>query len=220
MHMKTYPSSSLPALTLWLVRHGESSINAGTWSTNPADARLTLLGQEQAQTAAVSVTETPDLIICSPFIRAKESADYISKIWPTVPLNIWPIQELIYLSPTKMLPLSPAERKGRIADYWQKAEPFYRDGDDAESFANFLARVQQFHSQIIQQQGFVVVVGHGLFFQAFQLGLTHGFEPTSDWIRLFRQYETNQPIKNSEWLKITRNSAGTLEVIASSPIED
>ncbi|MDR3502397.1 MAG: phosphoglycerate mutase family protein [Legionella sp.] len=213
--MKAYPSSSMSSLKLWLVRHGESSINAGIWSTNPADARLTLLGQEQAQTAAASITETPDLIICSPFIRAKESANYIGQNWPTTPLSIWAIQELIYLSPTKMFPLSPAERKARIADYWQKADPCYCDGDDAESFANFLERVRQFHSQIIQQQGFVVVVGHGLFFQAFQLGLTHGFEPTSDWIRLFRQYETTQPIKNSEWLKIMRNRAGSLEVMSS-----
>ncbi|MFJ1268569.1 histidine phosphatase family protein [Legionella lytica] len=214
--MKTYPSNSMPSLTLWLVRHGESSINAGTWSTNPAEARLTLLGQEQAQAAAASISKTPDLIICSPFIRARESADYISKSWPTAPLNIWPIQELIYLSPSKMFPLTPEERKARIADYWQNADPDFCDGDDAESFTSFLARIRQFHAQVIQQQGFVVVVGHGLFFQAFQLGLTHGFEPTPAWIRLFRQYETNQPIKNSTWLKIKRNGAGNLEVIPSS----
>ncbi|CAM4451035.1 MAG: 2,3-bisphosphoglycerate-dependent phosphoglycerate mutase [Legionella sp.] len=213
--MKAYPSSPLSSLTLWLVRHGESSINAGTWSTNPADAQLTILGQKQAQTAATNITETPDLIICSPFIRARESADFISKNWPKVPLNIWPIQELIYLSPAKMFPLSPVERKARIADYWQNADPDYCDGDDAESFANFLKRVRQFHTQVIQQQGFVIVIGHGLFFQAFQLGLTHGFEPTADWIRLFRQYETNQPIKNSEWLKIRRSSVGSLEVVSS-----
>ncbi|WP_252579958.1 histidine phosphatase family protein [Legionella lytica] len=218
--MKIYPSNSMPSLKLWLARHGESSINAGIWSTNPADARLTLLGQEQAQTAAAHIIETPDLIICSPFIRAQESANYISQIWPTVPLNIWPIQELIYLSPAKMFPLSPAERKARITDYWQKADPCYCDGDDAESFANFLGRVRLFHTKIIQQQGFVVVVGHGLFFQAFQLGLTHGFQPTADWIRLFRQSETSQPIKNSEWLKIMRNSAGNLEIIPSTPFKD
>lgn len=177
-------------------------MNAGTWNPNPEQACLSSLGKKQAQKVASGITQQPDLIVSSPLIRARESAWYITNRWPDTPKVIWPIQELIYLSPAKMYPLTPEERKARIHDYWQRNDPVYRDGEDAESFANFLARVRQFHDRIRQQHGFVVVIGHGLFLKAYQLGLAHGFHTTSDWMHLFRQQERMHPIQNSELLKI------------------
>ncbi|EHL31990.1 histidine phosphatase family protein [Legionella drancourtii] len=192
----------MSTLNLWLIRHGESSANAGVWNPNPASAKLTPLGREQAQKVAAKIIEQPTLIISSPLSRAHESAQYIMQDWPATATCTWPIQELIYLAPTKLQHLSLIEKKERINTYWEKSDPFYCDGEGAESFATFLQRLQQFHEQLCQQQGFVVVVGHGLFFKAYQLGLTYGFQATSEWMHLFRQQETMHPIKNSELLKL------------------
>ncbi len=192
----------MSTLNLWLIRHGESSVNAGVWNPNPASAALTPLGREQAQKAATEIIEQPTLIITSPLQRAQESAQYIRQDWPKTVTSIWPIQELIYLAPTKLQHLSPLEKKERINIYWEKSDPFYCDGEGAESFATFLQRLLQFHEQLCKQQGFVVVVGHGQFFKAYQLGLTYGFQATSEWMHLFRQQETMHPIKNSELLKL------------------
>ncbi len=190
------------SLRLWLIRHGESHVNAGVWHANPNEAVLTARGEEQAQQVAAEINEAPTLIITSPLSRAQQSAEYIMQRWPQSPTTIWPIQEIVYLSAEKMGRLSPKERKLRVNEYWQRSDPFYCDGGNAESFASFLQRVISFHEQIVNHQGLLVVVGHGQFFKAYQLGLTHGFKISSDWMRLFRQQETMNPIKNSELLRL------------------
>lgn len=192
----------MSTLTVWLIRHGQSSINAGVWNPNPASAALTALGQEQAQQVAAEIKVQPTLMISSPLLRAQESAQYILHDWPETTTTIWPIQELSYLAPSSLQHLSAAERKARITTYWEKGDPYYCDGDGAESFASFVQRLLHFHAQLSQQQGFVVVVGHGQFFKAYQLGLTYGFQATPAWMHLFRQQETMHPLKNSELLKL------------------
>lgn len=189
-------------LKLWLIRHGETEVNCGRWSDKPAETCLTPLGKEQAQNAAQQILEPPDLLIKSPLVRAKQTADFILNHWPNTSITTWPIEELIYLSPSRLCKLSPLAKKKEVEKYWQKNDPHYCDGKDAESFADFLQRVKQFHQQIIQQQGFVIVVGHGQFLKAFQIGLNHGFKVSSDWMSLFRQTETTNPLKNGEIVRL------------------
>ena len=189
-------------LELWLIRHGQSSINAGVWTTSPANASLTDLGKEQAQSVVAEITIQPDLIITSSMQRSKESAYYVMQTWPTTPAEVWSIQEFIYLSPSKLAQVDAAEKKARINEYWRRGDPSYCDGSDAESFASFLRRVSQFHTQILKYQGFIIAVGHGQFFKAYQLGTTRGFKPTTEWMQHFRQQETSHPIHNSEIIKI------------------
>lgn len=189
-------------LRLWLIRHGTSSSNAGQWSANPNAAQLSEFGKEQAQQVALEINEPPTLIITSPLMRAQESAAYLLHEWPQTPCCIWPIQELVYLSPTALQGLTKEERKARIDAYWTRCDPYYQDGEGSESFASFLQRVAQFHQRIIKEVGFVVVVGHGQFFKAFQLGLTKGFEVGSEWMRIFREQEVRCPMKNSEIYKL------------------
>lgn len=186
------------SLKLWLIRHGETDINKGLWSNKPAEANLTDQGKAQAEAAASKLTQAPDLIIMSPLKRAKDSAAYLLQKWPETPSCIWPIQELIYLSPTKLEHLSQEERKESINRYWQNCDPTYCDDVDTESFESFLKRAEHFYHQITPLQGFVVVVGHGQFFKAFQLGLNYGFTPSAEWMKLFRQQEVTNPIKNGE----------------------
>lgn len=190
-------------LTLWLVRHGESTMNRGVWTQNPAASELTETGIEQAKETAMRVTEQPDLIISSPMLRAEQTRSYISNNWPKAPTSIWPIQELIYLSPDKLQDLTPTEKKQLIESYWEQSDPLYRDGEHAESFDSFLQRVHQFHRNIMKHQGFIVAVGHGQFFKAYQLGLLHGFQASAAWMKRFRQEEIKKPMKNGEIYRIT-----------------
>ncbi len=189
-------------LKLWLIRHGETEINAGNWSAKPFETHLTSLGREQAKNVATEITEQPDLLIISPLPRAKETAEFLLNQWPNTPYQTWPIQELIYLSPKRLQQLSSLARKEEIKRYWQKNDPYYIDGDDAESFAAFLQRIVHFQTEIVKQRGFVVVIGHGQFLKAYQLGLTYGFALTPEWMSLFRQQETANPMKNGEILKL------------------
>ncbi len=67
--------------------------------------------------------------------------------------------------------------------------------------------MKDFHSHILQQEGFIITIGHGQFFKAFQLGLKQGYTASPEWMTLFRQEEVNNPIKNGEIIKINQRSA-------------
>lgn len=189
-------------LKAWLIRHGQSNINAGNWSPKPAESGLSLQGKQQSQEAADMIIEKPDLLIMSPLLRARETATFILNKWPDIPCVTWPIEEFIYLSPTRLQYLQPSERQEQITCYWEQAKPYYCDGEDAESFAHFLGRVVTFYTKLLQQQGFVICVGHGMFFKAVQMHLECNLQPTAEGMQRFRQAEISYPIHNGEILKM------------------
>ncbi|KTD60071.1 histidine phosphatase family protein [Legionella shakespearei] len=189
-------------LNLWLVRHGETEVNRGVWSINPNDTVLTSRGKEQAEKIAEQVRHKPDLFLVSPLIRAQQTSQYFINKWPDTAIINVAIQEFVYLSPQRLALLSQEERRVQINEYWQKADPFYCDGDDTESFAGFLQRVAAFHDSLLAMEGYVVAVGHGQFFKAFQLGLTYGFNPDKKWMQQFRTQETTFPLGNGEVMKL------------------
>lgn len=72
---------------LYYTRHGESLINTGdVWADKPgssADLPLTDLGRSQAKAGAMKAKEAgilPDIIICSPLARARETAIIMAEI--------------------------------------------------------------------------------------------------------------------------------------------
>ncbi|MCP0913164.1 MULTISPECIES: phosphoglycerate mutase family protein [Legionella] len=192
----------MPDLNLWLIRHGETEVNSGTWSKTPNETCLTARGIEQARKSAAQILRQPDLFIVSPVIRAQQTSEFFTQKWPKTPTINLPIQEFAYLSSQRLGELSQAEIQANIKEYWQKCDPLFCDGKDAESFADFLKRVFAFYQAVLKMRGFVIAIGHGQFFKAFQLGLTHSFTPDANWMRLFRKLETLNPIMNGEIIKL------------------
>ena len=189
-------------LKLWLVRHGQTTINAGLWNNQPTEVSLTELGEEQARAVAKQVTEQPDILIVSPLKRAQQTAQFILEHWPNTPVETWPIQEFLYLSPQIMQDLDEVKRKETIASYWQEGNYLSCHGDSAESFSDFLKRVSDFQERLKTLQNFAIVIGHGQFFKAYQLGLKYGLTPSADWMRRFREQEIANPLKNGEIAKL------------------
>ncbi|MPS27656.1 histidine phosphatase family protein [Pigmentiphaga sp.] len=186
----------------WLIRHGQSTANAGAPTSEVGASPLTALGREQAQRAARQVDRGPDLLIVSPFLRAQETAAPILERWPGTPMQVWPIQEFTYLSAIKCAGLTVHERRPLADAYWQRADPGYRDGDDAESFAGFADRLRAFDERLRALRGFIVAVGHGQFFHAYQLALARGLETTPQWMRRFRETDLASPIGNGQIVRI------------------
>lgn len=191
-----------PTLT-WLVRHGQSTSNAGLPATGFGDAPLTALGHQQALNLADKVRRQPDLVIVSPCLRARETAEPILARWPQVRSETWPIHELTYLSPARCQGTTAETRGPMVEAYWRHCDPDYRDGPDAESFRSFMARLGDFHHRLTStDSGFVVVVGHGQFFRAYLMGRDEGFIPSSDWMKRYRSEETARPIANCEVVEL------------------
>src|SRR6185437_15077463 len=108
-------------LTVWLIRHGQSTANARQASKT---VTLTELGKKQAHIAAQNIIQPPDLIVTSPLPRAIESAQPICKIWPDARCEQWPIQEFTYLSSKHFYSMTPDERIQVIKTYWENGEPY------------------------------------------------------------------------------------------------
>ncbi len=193
----------MPPTVAWLVRHGQSTSNAGLPAIGHGDVPLTALGEKQALEVANRVKRQPDLLIVSPFLRAQATAEPIRSRWPSVPCETWPIQELTYLSPARCHGTTGASRRPWIEEYWRRCDPDYRDGPDAESFRQFMKRLGDFHDRLLTvDDGFVIAVGHGQFFRAYLLARLVNFASSAQWMMDYRSAETAQPIANGEVIEL------------------
>ena len=190
-------------MKIWLLRHGESASNAGLPVNGHDEVPLTATGVAQATAAAARLRQAPDLLIDSPFLRARASADAVAQRWPSVRRETWPIQEVTYLSPARCVGTTRHTRQPIVDEFWRRCDPDYVDGPDAESFAAFMRRVETFHHRLQSTgAGFVVAVGHGQFFAAYRHALAHGFAATPAWMRGYRDAETAAPLGNGEFVRL------------------
>ncbi|HXA21588.1 MAG TPA: histidine phosphatase family protein [Acetobacteraceae bacterium] len=193
----------MPPGLIWLVRHGQSASNAGLPAVGHGEVPLTALGQEQAREVARRVDRQPDRLIVSPFVRAQETAAPIRERWPRTPCEVWPIQELTYLSPSRCKGTTADVRRPWIETYWRGCDPDYVDGPDAESFRAFMARLADFDSRLSALGGdFAIAIGHGQFFRAYLWGRDRGFAVAPEWMREYRAAETSRPMANCEIIEL------------------
>ncbi len=199
----------MPPVTTWLVRHGQSRVNAGLPTEGHDDVPLTDLGHEQARAVARRVDRRPDLLIVSPFLRARATCDPIQARWPATRRETWPIQELTYLSPARCRGTTSATRRPMVDAYWQRCDPHYVDGADSESFSAFSNRLRDFHYRLLALDcAYVIVVGHGQFFRAYMMCLSDGFTVTPEWMARYRTVETGKPIANCEVIELGGETLG------------
>lgn len=195
--------SAVPPAVTWLVRHGQSTSNAGLPAVGHGEVPLTELGHQQAREVARRVERPPTLLIVSPFLRAEATAEPIRTRWPATPVETWEIQELTYLSPARCRGTTADMRRPWAEDYWRRCDPDYCDGPDAESFRAFSGRLSDFHRRLLALDGgFAIAVGHGQFFRAYQFALEAGFATTTGWMRSYRLNETARPMANGEVIEL------------------
>jgi 2,3-bisphosphoglycerate-dependent phosphoglycerate mutase len=189
---------------VWLIRHGQSQANAGEATQTPASIQLTELGHQQAKSVAEGVLAPPDWVVVSPFERTLQTAGPTLARFGMAGSSVltWPIQEFTYLSPLRCRGTTLLDRREWAREYWLRADPAWEDGDGAESFESFMARIHAFHEQLQQQRGFGLVFGHGMFFKAYLIALEHGFEADSPAMTRFRQLESNNPIHNGQVIRL------------------
>lgn len=192
---------------VWLVRHGQSQANAGAATDHPKTIALTALGQTQASAVAERVKQRPDQIIVSPYERTLQTAqpllDQLREQAHTSRVLTWPIHEFTYLSPVRCRGTTVIDRRDWAQAYWQRADPDWEDGDGAESFRQLMRRVDVFSEQLKQLTGFTVVYGHGMFFKAFLIGLTHGTQVTAQAMTRYRALESADPVHNGQIIPVT-----------------
>ena len=189
---------------IWFVRHGQSAANAGLATDHPSSIPLTELGRSQAQAFADNLTVEPQWIAVSPFQRTSETAFPTVCKFPNVPVHVWPIQELTYLSPVRCKGTKASERQVWAKEYWERLDPLYIDGEGAESYAQFVQRLEHFEQLLRTTRGFGIVFGHGMFLKGFLVAREHKFDISPENMLRFRTVESQSPLKNVEITPFSR----------------
>lgn len=196
---------------VWYIRHGESESNAGLATTGTAQVALTELGHEQARKASAAFSKAPDLIVTSKYTRAIQTAQYTMERFPHVPVETWETHEFSYL--TRLGTSTIAERWPRARAYWERNDPAYVDGVDAESFENFIGRVQTMQAEIQKRSGlgFIAIFGHGFLMKAlFWTHLIGSYDVSTEYMQRYYAFNRTFEVRNGAIIKAEYRSDRTL----------
>lgn len=157
-----------------VIRHGESEGNIGLPTDMPASIRLTERGHRQAVDVAGCFTQAPDLIVTSPYVRTQQTAAPLLARYPWVPMEIWPVHEFTYLNPLKYAGTTQNQRGEFARSYWRQCDPHWNDGDGAESFVDFVGRIDDLLARLAVSTALsLVAFTHGYFIKGLQLRLAN-----------------------------------------------
>lgn len=183
------------------LRHGESQANTNNFRTNLHTISLTPLGFEQAFRLAneIEAGEAPELIIVSNYLRTHETAAPMIARFPQAQVAQWDeTREFTFLSPANYNNTTAIERRPYVTQYWQREDAQFVDGEGAESFDNFISRVNATISKLEELHGnglrSIFLFGHGLFLAAMRHILIEG-NPAVDMQAIYR---LNGSIQNTK----------------------
>lgn len=174
------------------IRHGQSTGNAGVPCHDLSSIELTELGWRQAREVARGWTEAPTLIVTSPYLRTRQTAEATIQRFPDVPVEVWPIEEFTYLQPSRWNGTRSTERMPHLERYWSEADPAYCDGEGAESFGTLLRRAEAALDRLaaFPSPGPVYVFSHGQFIQAVRAVVTEtALDDRGKMLRFWRKGE-------------------------------
>lgn len=197
---------------LWLIRHAESLANIGEATSTPREIPLSDSGHRQAKALATAIDERPDLIVVSPYIRAQQTAAPILELYPDVPAETLLVQEFTYLSVSRCRDTNFQQRRPWADEYWQRADPFYSDGDQAESYAELVGRCEVFTRQMVEREfELAFVFTHGEFIKCLLWSaMRFGREISSDAMTSFRRFIDMFLIPNTAVIRIKIDDDGQL----------
>lgn len=166
--------------TYHFVRHGQSESNLHGYMNSDVlvENHLTELGVEQAIAEAKKISKlSPDIIICSPMMRARETAEYITK-------GIDFSGEFHIDERLRELEFGVFEGKTyqEFLEFRDKHLFFHNAFEGGESYRDVVIRIGQLIDELEEKYTGkkILLVGHGAIGQALHT-LEHGYTDTEAW---------------------------------------
>ena len=158
---------------IYLVRHGQSTSNIGMRTQGADSTILTDLGIRQAKDFAAKIDRKPDLIVVSPFIRTRLTAQPLIDKYPDVHVETWDVQEFTFLGLKKYDGTTQDERRAIAEEYFAKNDPDYCPEEDGESLNMMMQRIDTMFEKLskFDQDKFIIVFTHGRFMRGVHLRL-------------------------------------------------
>ena len=147
---------------LYLVRHAESYSNIE--DIYEYDAALTEVGVIQSAKIAQYFKDDIKLIIYSELQRTKQTAKFTINKYPDADVQQWDVQEFNYLGENYFTKIEKLTRISYKQIFWEQIDLLYKYNDDAESFFEFLKRVESFVTKIMDTSvDSIIVFSHKYF---------------------------------------------------------
>ncbi len=200
--LKELRESSVGGNTFYGVRHGEAEQNkAGVLNSNPSKIfHLTKEGIEQVKRAAAQLREKKvDMIFCSQFPRAVETAEIFSKML-TVPVTVDN-----RLREHEMGVFDGKDDKSYVRSFADLEERYYKKVEGGESFEEMEKRVMEFVNYLNRKYSGkqIIIVTHGdvlramaRFFDRLSIEETFKFKPGMATVYEYRA--GNLPLRDSK----------------------
>lgn len=193
--------------TVYLIRHAESTANAGAPVQVNAEIALSGRGAAQAEDLADwlcgAAGAAAGCICVSSYLRTAQTArPFLRRVGREA--EVWDcLHEFDYLAVERIRPMSREERRLAAAEYWQRAEPQRNDGGGTECFHDFVARVSEARRRFeAWPSGVHLVFTHGVWL-AMLVWLHLGQAAVSaDDMRRFRRFEKSLAIGNTDVFRL------------------
>jgi Fructose-2,6-bisphosphatase len=184
--------------SIYFIRHGESTANAGGLSVESKKVALTTRGERQAQLLAENFDQTPAGVLVSEFKRAQQTAAPYCAKWDQTPIPEALLNEFETLSFELIDGLYGDQRSPLVKAYWEEAAPDKLTGPLAESFLDFAGRVKAFRIDVLPALPHqCVCFGHGMWF-GMMLWQLMGFSyETPLAMKAFRRFQIGMPLPNA-----------------------
>jgi len=184
---------------VFLVRHAESESNAGLRTENPSGIALTSRGRQQALFVRDALRLRPRLIVRSNYIRTFQTAQPLLESLSEPEASIWPVHEFSYLDVDRCANTNYEERTRWRDEYWDRLDPMLVDGKGAESFLDFMKRVDHALDELRREPADpIAVFTHGIFIRGMMLRAKYPNLPIcSETMALFHRVRSALPIPNA-----------------------
>lgn len=198
---------------VWFIRHAESVANAGGRTKEAPSYPLSELGFRQADQLGGALPVNPDLVVVSPYTRARQTAEAFLRRAPQLPVEVWPVQEVQYLDPALCVDTTQDERRVMSREYWDRADAEYAP-PAAESFVTFVDRAQHALNRLAERmEERTYVFCHGQFISAVAwLILSRPARIDSAAMRRFYQFIHGYSVPNCSVLPVYFHPPSNLAV--------
>jgi 2,3-bisphosphoglycerate-dependent phosphoglycerate mutase len=188
---------------VWFIRHAESVANAGGRTREAPTYPLSERGFRQAEQLAGELPLHAELVVVSPYVRARQTAEPYLRNVPAIAVEEWPVQEVQYLDPALCVNTTQDERRVLSQDYWERADADFA-APLAESFVTFVSRAQGALDRLLRRaERATFVFCHGQFISAIAwLILTRPARIDTGAMRRFYQFVHGYSVPNCSVLPV------------------
>lgn len=179
------------------VRHTQTQAAAGVISPGRDGLVLSERGERQARELAPRLPGPAARVLVSPMQRARQTAAPYCARHGLSPQVDGDLAEFTVIDPQTIGGVTGARRKPYLDAYWADPDPDRREGAAADTFAEFLSRVESFRARLDSLPDGTLIFGHAVWFSLLlwrQLGFAAA---CADDLRRFRRFQLSLPMPHA-----------------------